>query len=67
MSENWCEGCKQEHGPLYICPSFSEEKKALKQAQGDKLRQNLKDPKWVEAQNLEEHELAIFKLFAGIE
>jgi len=63
VSNEYCEACKQEHGPLYICPSYDDKRKArIKEAQ-EKFRYYL-----VSGECEKEHGpvvASIYKLFAG--
>jgi hypothetical protein len=58
----YCSNCKHEHGPLYICESYTEE---LKQELEEKRK------KWIEYLNdpnspIDTTTRAIFKWFAGV-
>ena len=69
-SPDWCEVCKQEHGALYICPSYSEERKKKIRKSSDKLQENLRDPKWIQKQidnGVPMEAIEIFKIFSGVE
>ena len=51
MSNNeYCEACGHDHGPLYVCEHYSEEKKAEKRAASERFQANLRDPRWVREQ-----------------
>lgn len=52
MSQNpYCAACKHEHGPLYICPSYDDERKAELRLRAARLRwygiQNFYDREWM--------------------
>jgi hypothetical protein len=46
----YCESCKQEHGPLYICKSYSEERKAELRKLEAQWIANLQDPEWIKGE-----------------
>lgn len=68
MNEH-CESCGCEHGPLYICPSYSPERKAEIQAKVERYRANLQDPAWIQRQydnGVTPEAIAVFKALAGV-
>ncbi len=71
MSDNeYCVTCKQEHGPLYICEHYSEEKKKQIKEASDLFRNYLQDPKWIKEQKkhgTSDAAIATFRIFAGID
>lgn len=65
-----CESCKHAHGPLYICESYSEEKKAEIRKQEAQMVVNLQDPEWCRKQmanGVPAHAIGIFRAFMGID
>ena len=69
-SPNWCEGCQKEHGELYICESYSEEKKAKKMKNSETLQKCLQDPAWIKKQidnGVPPEVIRIFQIFSGVE
>lgn len=65
-----CEPCGQSHGPLYVCPNYSPEKRAEIQKKSDEHVRNLRDPGWVRAQldrGATMLELKIFGWFSGVD
>lgn len=65
-----CESCGHLHGPLYVCPSYSDEQKSAIQAKADRFRANLRDPQWVaeqKAKGIPQSVIDIYKAFAGVE
>lgn len=67
MSNPYCDVCKHEHGPLYICPHYSEEKKRELEILGEKFRAYLTTDKALEDLGGDEVALSIFKAMAGVE
>ena len=60
----WCEGCGQDHGPLYICQHYPDDLKAEIQAKSDAWEAKLRA-----GDVLRQHGPvvdAIFRAFAGI-
>jgi hypothetical protein len=67
---DYCESCGHEHGPLYICPSYSAERKALIQEKAARHRANLQDPEWIQRQldkGVTREAIAVFQAFARVE
>jgi hypothetical protein len=63
-----CEPCGHPHGPFYICPHYSPEKQAEIRAMSQQFSANLRDPKWVAAQNacgIPQSVIDIYKIFDG--
>lgn len=46
----FCDSCKHDHGPLYVCPSYPQELKDKILAEEAQARANLQDPEWVKKQ-----------------
>ena len=67
MSNPFCETCNHEHGPLYICEHYSDERKLKLAGDAAKLRSDLQDPEWCKANGLYGSALAIMKAFMGVE
>lgn len=69
MANPYCEACKHEHGPLYICESYSEERKAeIRMAEATFLA-NLQDPAWIRSEvekGTPPEVIAILRAMAGI-
>lgn len=69
-SKDWCEPCGHEHGPLYICEHYSEERKAQKQKDSDNFIKCLNDPEWIKKQldnGVPQEAITSFRMFAGLE
>lgn len=69
-SPDWCEACQKEHGPLFICDSYSEERKAKIRKSDEAYRKCLRDPKWIQKQmdnGVPPEAIEIFKALAGEE
>lgn len=69
MGNRWCAGCKQDHGPLYLCPSYPEDVQAEIIEGQRKYRANLTDPAWLKRQmdnGVPGFVLLVFQAMAGI-
>jgi hypothetical protein len=69
MKNNWCETCGYEHGPLYICQHYSEERKKEIADKADKLRADMMNPEWVRKQldnGVPLEAIAIMAAFMGL-
>ena len=65
----YCESCKHDHGPLYVCPSYDADTKAEIAAQSERWIANLQDPAWIKSQldkGVEPGAIAIFQAMAGL-
>lgn len=66
---NYCESCGYEHGPLYICESYSDERKAELRAHRERYCANLQNLEWIKEQlaNGQSREaIAAFQALAGV-
>ena len=66
----WCEACQKEHGELYICPHYSEEKKKELREQADRIRADMCRPGYVQEQldkGMPIEVIAIMAWFMGLE
>jgi hypothetical protein len=63
MDNRWCEACKSEHGPLYLCPHYPDELKAVV-LEADALYRAALTKIEPRTRN-EAVQLAILKAFAG--
>ena len=65
----YCDSCKRDHGPLYVCESYSPELKAELATRTERLRANFRDQAWraeqVQRLGISERELTIFGWFLG--
>lgn len=50
MENNWCEYHNQEHGPLYVCPSYSPERQQELESKKKEWRVALSSPEWIQTQ-----------------
>ena len=50
MTARHCVSCGHDHGPLYICESYSPELKAELRRKGEEWDAKIVDPEWLEAQ-----------------
>lgn len=65
----YCEGCKQDHGILYICKNYSKDLQSEIEADIKQFRANLIDVTWIEKQKangISDAAIAIQRIFAGV-
>lgn len=66
----YCESCGRDHGPLYICDSYSPELKAEIQKESDQFVKNHCDPEWCRKQiesGVDPLAIAFGRFFAGLD
>jgi hypothetical protein len=64
----YCESCQHEHGPLYICASYSDDLKTSIEAEQEQYVAMLNDPKWIEQMNKKDPlAVHIFRAFTGLD
>lgn len=62
----WCEACQRYHGPLYVCPSYTEERKTGVRESAERWRRNVADGSAFPPDTPEAVKV-IFRVFAGVE
>ena len=70
MSNPYCEACGHDHGPLYVCPRYSPERKAAIEASAERTREAMCSPGWVEGQlakGIPWEAIVIMAAFMGLE
>ena len=68
MDNRFCESCKRDHGPLYVCDSYSVDLRKQIESKSRKWKENLSDPEWVQSkidEGFPPEVIAINKMFAG--
>jgi hypothetical protein len=63
-----CDACGHAHGPLFVCESYSAERKAELRAKAEQLRASFSDPAWLEehkARGVPDEVLAVMRAFLG--
>ena len=69
MKSIYCETCKHEHGPLYICEHYPQILKDKLSEAGEAFRKSLHDPEWIKEQQARGIPAAVitaFQFFAGV-